>query len=151
EKEEYYRKLTLEPTFNIAGFTSGYGGEGCKTIIPSTAVLKMDIRLVCHQAPDVILRKNEAHVKKPAPDIELKNLGGMKPSRTSADLEIVDIVKTAVRAAFRQEPVMQPSMGGSLPDYVWTDVLKTPSVIVPYANFDEANHSPNEKMGIADF
>lgn len=151
EKEEYYRKLTLEPTFNIAGFTSGYGGEGSKTIIPSTAVLKMDIRLVVDQDPDDIYRKIEAHVKKHAPDIELKNLGGMKPSRTSADLDVVDVVKMAVRNAFRREPVMQPSMGGSLPDYVWTDVLETPSVIVPYANFDEANHSPNEKMGIADF
>lgn len=151
EKEEYYRKLTLEPTFNIAGFTSGYGGEGSKTIIPATAVLKMDIRLVVDQDPDDIYKKIEAHVKKHAPDIEMRNLGGMKPSRTSADLEIVDVVKTAVHNAFRQEPVMQPSMGGSLPDYVWTDVLETPSVIVPYANFDEANHSPNEKMGIDDF
>ncbi|WP_019412633.1 M20/M25/M40 family metallo-hydrolase [Paenisporosarcina sp. TG20] len=151
EKEDYYRKLTLEPTFNIAGFTSGYGGEGSKTIIPSTAVLKMDIRLVVDQDPDDIYEKFSAHVKKYAPDIEVKKLAAMKPSRTSSNLEIVDVITNAVRKAFRQEPVLQPSMGGSLPDYVWTDVLETPSIIIPYANFDEANHSPNEKIGVEDF
>ncbi|MGI2328116.1 M20/M25/M40 family metallo-hydrolase [Planococcus sp. YIM B11945] len=151
EKEDYYRKLTMEPTFNIAGFTSGYGGEGSKTIIPSTATLKMDIRLVVDQDPEDVFNKFAAHAKKYAPDIEVKNLGGMKPSRTPADLEIVGVVTNAVRNAFRQEPVLQPGMGGSLPDYVWTDVLETPSIIIPYANFDEANHSPNEKMGVDDF
>src|SRR5699024_11502681 len=28
DQETYYRKLLFEPTFNIAGFTSGYGGTG---------------------------------------------------------------------------------------------------------------------------
>ena len=149
--EEYYRKLTLEPTFNIAGFSSGYSGEGSKTIIPASATLKMDMRLVVDQDPEDIFEKFSAHVKKHAPDIEVKNLGMMKPSRTPADLEIVNVVTTAVRKAFKQEPVLQPSMGGSLPDYVWTDVLGTPSILIPYANFDEANHSPNENMGIDDF
>lgn len=149
--EEYYRKLTLEPTFNIAGFTSGYGGEGSKTIIPAKAVLKLDIRLVVDQEPADIIQKVKAHIKEHAPGVEVKELGTMKPSRTSSDLKIVGVVTDAVRQAFRQEPVLQPGMGGSLPDYVWTDVLGTPSVIVPYANFDEANHSPNENMGVTDF
>ena len=109
------------------------------------------MRLVVDQDPEDIFEKFSAHVKKHAPDVEIKNLGMMKPSRTPADLEIVDVVTNAVRKAFRQEPVLQPSMGGSLPDYVWTDVLGTPSILIPYANFDEANHSPNENMGIDDF
>ncbi|USK51742.1 M20/M25/M40 family metallo-hydrolase [Bacillus sp. CMF12] len=149
--EMYYRKLTLEPTFNIAGFTSGYGGEGSKTIIPSKAVLKMDMRLVVDQDPDDIYEKFCKHVKKFAPDIEIKRLGDMKPSRTSADQEIIRVVTRAVRNSFQKEPVLQPSLGGSLPDYVWTKILNTPSVVVPYANFDEANHSPNENMGVNNF
>src|SRR5690606_4968185 len=85
------------------------------------------------------------------PDVEVKRLGDMKPSRTSADQEIVRVVTNAVRDSFQTEPVLQPSLGGSLPDYVWTKILKTPSVVVPYANFDEANHSPNENMGVKNF
>ncbi|MFC0272853.1 M20/M25/M40 family metallo-hydrolase [Metabacillus herbersteinensis] len=149
--ETYYRRLTMEPTFNIAGFTSGYGGEGSKTIIPSKAVLKMDMRLVVEQDPDDIFEKFCNHVKKHAPNIEVKRLGDMKPSRTSADHEIVGVVSNAVRNSFQTDLILQPSMGGSLPDYVWTKILGIPSVVVPYANFDEANHSPNENMGVQNF
>lgn len=149
--EEYYRKLTLEPTINIAGFTSGYGGEGSKTIIPATATVKMDMRLVVDQDPEDIFKKFKRHVKKHAPNVEVSNLGMMDPSRTDADLSIVETIKRAVEKAYEQPPVMQPSMGGSLPDYVWTKILDTPSVVVPYANFDEANHSPNENIGLKNF
>ncbi|WLD94413.1 M20/M25/M40 family metallo-hydrolase [Alkalihalobacillus sp. AL-G] len=149
--EMYYRKLTLEPTFNIAGFSSGYSGQGSKTIIPSKAVLKMDMRLVVDQDPDDIFEKFSNHVKKHAPDVEVNRLGDMKPSRTSSDHEIVRVVTEAVQRSFVTEPVLQPSLGGSLPDYVWTKILQTPSVVVPYANFDEANHSPNENMGVQNF
>ncbi|UOQ92250.1 M20/M25/M40 family metallo-hydrolase [Halobacillus shinanisalinarum] len=149
--EEYYHKLTMEPTFNIAGFTSGYGGEGTKTIIPSQATIKMDMRLVVDQDPYDIYKKFCAHVEKYAPDIEVKHLGDMKPSRTPADQEVVDVVTGAVSESFNQETILQPSLGGSLPDYVWTKILDLPSVVVPYANFDEANHSPNENIGVNNF
>lgn len=149
--ETYYRKLCLEPTFNIAGLHSGYGGEGSKTIIPAKAMLKMDIRLVVDQDPEDIYQKFCEHVKRVAPDIEVSHLGSMKPSRTSADLPVVKVVTEAVREAYAVEPILQPSLGGSLPDYVWTKILGLPSVVVPYANFDEANHSPNENMEIEKF
>ncbi|WP_042224225.1 M20/M25/M40 family metallo-hydrolase [Oceanobacillus manasiensis] len=150
-REEYYRKLTLEPTLNIAGFHSGYGGDGAKTIIPSTAKVKMDMRLVIDQDPDDILEKFIKHVNKHAPGVEVVSHGSMKPSRTSPDLEVVKVVKEAVKEAYHQEPVLQPSLGGSLPDYVWTQILGVPSVIVPYANSDEANHSPNENLDVENF
>ncbi|MBY7143998.1 M20/M25/M40 family metallo-hydrolase [Virgibacillus sp. NKC19-3] len=149
--EEYYHNLTMEPTFNIAGFTSGYGGEGSKTIIPAQATLKMDMRLVVDQDPDDIYKKFCDHVQKYAPDIEVNHLGDMQPSRTPADQEIVNVVTKAVGESFNQNPVLQPSLGGSLPDYVWTKILGLPSVIVPYANFDEGNHSPNENIGVDNF
>ncbi|RIU90184.1 M20/M25/M40 family metallo-hydrolase [Oceanobacillus picturae] len=150
-REEYYRKLTLEPTLNIAGFHSGYGGEGAKTIIPSTAMVKMDMRLIIDQDPNDILEKFIKHVHKHAPGVEVVSHGSMKPSRTSPDLEVVKVVKEAVKEAYHKEPVLQPSLGGSLPDYVWTQILGVPSVIVPYANSDEANHSPNENLDVDNF
>ncbi|MFC7395444.1 M20/M25/M40 family metallo-hydrolase [Scopulibacillus cellulosilyticus] len=149
--ETYYHKLTMEPTFNIAGFSSGYAGEGAKTIIPSAAKVKIDTRLVVDQDPDDIYQKILAHVKKVAPDIEVKKLGAMKPSRTPADLEVVGVIKEAVQESYQKDPILQPSLGGSLPDYVWTQILNVPSVVVPYANSDEANHSPNENIGIENF
>ncbi len=38
-----------------------------------------------------------------------------------------------------------------MPDYVFTRLLGIPSVIVPYANHDRANHAPNENITIKAF
>lgn len=67
-------------------------------------------------------------------------------ARTSAELEIVKVVVQAVDDAYGVNPLLVPGVGGSLPDYVWTQILGVPSVMVPYANADEANHAPNENM-----
>ncbi|WP_345783707.1 M20/M25/M40 family metallo-hydrolase [Ureibacillus aquaedulcis] len=149
--ETYYHKLTMEPTFNIAGFTSGYGGEGAKTIIPANATIKMDIRLVVDQDPDDIYEKVCAHVNKFAPGVKVSRIGAMQPSRTPAELDVVKVVTDAVRKGYGMEPVLQPSLGGSLPDYVWTKILNLPSIVVPYANFDQGNHSPNENLRLDNF
>ena len=150
-KEEYYHKLCFEPTFNIAGFTSGYGGEGAKTIIPSTAKLKMDIRLVMDQDPERIFKLLKDHVNKHAPNVDIQALGLVSPSRLSADSPFIEPIRKAVENGFGRRAYVQPSMGGSIPDALWSKILGTPSVVVPYANADEANHSPNENLDIDNF
>lgn len=149
--KDYARRLMFEPTFNIAGFTSGYGGEGIKTIVPSRADLKMDLRLVADQNPDDIYAKFERHVEKHAPDVKVRKLGAMNPSRSSPELPASRLVVETVEKARGEEPVVIPSLGGSLPDYVWTQALDTPSVLVPYANPDENNHGPNENLELEAF
>ncbi|MFD2682436.1 M20/M25/M40 family metallo-hydrolase [Bacillus seohaeanensis] len=151
EGEDYYRKLTMEPTFNICGIQSGYAGEGTKTIIPSKATVKIDARLVVDQDPMDVFNKIRQHIHNHDPEIKVNYLGSMIPSRTQAGLDTVRCVTNAVHKAFGQEPLIQPSLAGSLPDYVWTKILKTPSIIMPYANFDQRNHSPNENIKIENF
>src|SRR5690625_1596421 len=101
-REEYYRKLTLEPTLNIQGFMSAYSGKGTKTISPATATVKIDMRLVVDQDPEDIYEKFKLHVDKHAPNIEVTHRGQMLPSRTPSDLEIVDIIKQAVEKSYEQ-------------------------------------------------
>ena len=61
------------------------------------------------------------------------------------------LIKNAVAEAYGEAPILQPSLGGSLPDYVWTKILKVPSIVVPYANADESNHAPNENLEVDKF
>ena len=72
----------------------------------------------------------------------------MEPSRTSADLEIVQVGHECCSSRLSTGAFIQPSFGSSLPDYVWTKILEVPSIIMPYANFDQRNHSPNENIEI---
>lgn len=119
-----------------------------KELLKANLVYTLDVLLVVDQDPMDIFNKIYKHVQKHDPDIEVTYISSMEPSRTSADLEIVKVVGNAVRTSFKQEPLIQPSLGSSLPDYVWTKILEVPSIIMPYANFDQRYHSPNENLRI---
>ena len=56
------------------------------------------------------------------------------------------MLRQAIVLAQGVEPLEYPTMGGSLPDYVFTKILGIPAFVVPYANADEANHAPNENL-----
>jgi acetylornithine deacetylase/succinyl-diaminopimelate desuccinylase-like protein len=144
----YYDRLMFHPTLTINGFHGGYGGSGVKTVLPSEAFVKCDIRLVEAMTPDDVFAKVEAHVKKYAPEVKFIPLGGMLPSRVPMASPYGAIIRNAVELAQGVTPLEYPSMGGSLPDYVFTKVLGIPAFVVPYANADEANHAPNENMKI---
>jgi len=147
----YFERLMARPTLNIAGFRSGYGGPGSKTIIPAEAVVKMDMRLVPDQDPDDVYAKVSAHVARHAPEVEIRRLGSMRPSHTPLDHPLAAPLRRAVARGFGAEPIDIPLVGGSLPDATWTETLGLPSFVVPYANHDEANHAPNENLMLERF
>jgi len=151
EAEEFYEMLMFRPTLNICGMMSGYTGQGMKTVIPSRASVKIDMRLVTDQDPDDIFDKFLKHVKRHAPDVDVVKLGQMHPARTPLENKYTSIVVEAVKDATQKDPIIFPSAGGSLPLSAFTDTLKAPTVMVPYANFDESNHAPNENLKIENF
>jgi acetylornithine deacetylase/succinyl-diaminopimelate desuccinylase-like protein len=44
-----------EPTCTICGLRSGYIEEGAKTVLPNTAMVKLDFRLVPNLEPDLVV------------------------------------------------------------------------------------------------
>ncbi|SFT55267.1 M20/M25/M40 family metallo-hydrolase [Mesorhizobium sp. YR577] len=147
----YFDRLMFHPTLTVNGFHGGYGGPGMKTVLPCEAFVKCDIRLVEPLTPDYVFEKVAAHVERHAPDVEFVPLNGMLPSKTSMDSPFAEPIRRAVVAARGVEPLLYPTVGGSLPDYVFTKILGLPAFVVPYANADEANHAPNENLEIERF
>ncbi|RWK87217.1 MAG: M20/M25/M40 family metallo-hydrolase [Mesorhizobium sp.] len=146
EERPFYERLCFRPTLTINGFHGGYGGPGSKTVLPSEAFVKCDVRLVGAQDPKDIFRKIAAHVEKYAPDVELVALGDMYPSKTPIDSVFTAPLRRAFVAAQEEEPLLVPAGFGSLPGYVFTKILGIPAFVTPYANHDEANHAPNENL-----
>jgi acetylornithine deacetylase/succinyl-diaminopimelate desuccinylase-like protein len=67
------KALVGMPTCNIAGFNSGYIGEGAKTVLPAQAVVKIDFRLVPDMVPEKQLERLKSHLKRHGfADIEVK-------------------------------------------------------------------------------
>lgn len=151
EERGYAERLALWPTLTINGLHGGYGGPGSKTVLPSEAVAKCDIRLVEAQTAAEIFAKLQAHVQRHAPDVELIWQGAMDPSKTPIDSPYAAPLVAGITQAQGEPPLLLPAMGGSLPEYVWTKILGVHAFVVPYANADEANHAPNENLELARF
>ncbi|MEM6761801.1 MAG: M20/M25/M40 family metallo-hydrolase [Pseudomonadota bacterium] len=149
----FHDRLMFHPTLTINGISGGYSGAGVKTVLPSEAVAKCDIRLVPDMTPDHAIACVRAHVERHAPDgeVEVVGHGGMLPSRTPLDDPFAPIIIDAVEEARGVRPHVYPLVGGSLPDYVFTKTLGLPAFVIPYANADEANHAPNENLEVALF
>lgn len=151
QERDYFERLTAWPTLTINGIHGGYGGPGSKTVLPHEAIAKCDIRLVEAQSAEEILAKVKAHVQRYAPEVSVTSYGGMDPSKTPLDSPFTEPLFQALLAAQGTEPLLVPSKGASLPNYVFTRTLGIPAFGVPYANVDESNHAPNENMEIARF
>lgn len=147
-EKPYYEHLLLEPTLTINGITSGYNGEGMKTIIPHTATAKFDIRLVPNQDPHEVFKLVEAHVEAENPDVAVKMMGTFPPMKTPLDTPAADVILDAMQRVWDTIPVEMPLLGGSLPAAHFQEELDVPVLIVPYANPDQGNHSPNEHLDI---
>ncbi len=150
---EYLERLMFRSTLTIRGLRSGFTGQEAQTIIP-------------HQAPreesargDGVPAHPRAH---PGPGLRGDRVGGRADSRRAArardpggraaglrpgqdrgrpaDLQVVE------RAHGGEPAVVLPTMGGSVPLWAFTDILKLPTIVVPYANANNRQHSPNEHL-----
>ncbi|MFC6838001.1 M20/M25/M40 family metallo-hydrolase [Halomarina ordinaria] len=144
----YYERLLLEPTLTINGMTAGYQGEGKKTIIPHEATVKLDCRLVPGQDPERVVDLLTAHVEARNPHVEVSAMGSFPPMKTPLDTPAATPLAAAMEAVWGVEPVEMPLLGGSLPAAHFRTELDVPVLVVPYANPDQGNHSPNEHLDL---
>ena len=152
--ETFLEKTLYHPTLNINGLASGHGGEGFKTILPSDAAAKIDMRLVVDQDPDEVFEKFRAHVEANADDrveTTVTHLGSMDPTRTPVDTPFRAPIVDAVREGWGADPVVKPSTGGSAPYALFTNYLDLPQISIPYGQQDNNQHSPNEHFAVAHF
>ena len=72
----------FEPTIEVNGIHSGYGGPGSKTVIPCHAIAKLSTRLVPGQIPAQTYEAVKRHLKDHCPkgmNVELSELTGDAP------------------------------------------------------------------------
>ena len=147
-------RLWTRPTLDVNGLTSGFQGDGAKTIIPRDARAKVSCRLVPDQTPDDIGAKLEAHVKKHAPPgvhVEVKALHGGLPYLAPTDHPVFDVARRAFSAAFGR-PTVFIREGGSIP-FVRTiaDATGKPCLLMGFGQPDENAHAPNEWLDLENF
>lgn len=150
--DNYYYNLIFEPTCNLSGLFGGYTGEGSKTIVPNKVTAKIDMRLVPNQDPQDIFNKLKSHLQKHGfEDAIIWTDNMIRPSRTPITNPFVEVAYRAVERGWGEKPIVYPGIGGAGPNYVFTDTLGVPCVIIPFAGADQNNHAPNESMTLSGF
>jgi acetylornithine deacetylase/succinyl-diaminopimelate desuccinylase-like protein len=157
-------ELINQPSLNINGMSSGDVGSLARNVIPTTATAVLDLRLVKgndyrRQAQRLLdhIRKQGFYVIDHDPtDDERKQhaliakvtvrSGGYNAERTRMDLPISVAAVIAVQGTSTQSIVRLPTAGGSLPLSIITDHLRTVTMTVPIANYDNNQHAENENV-----
>src|SRR5699024_3271348 len=100
-------KDLFEPTCTISGLLSGYTEEGEKTVLPSRAMAKIDMRLVADQNPYEIYELLRKHLDDNGfTDIESELIGAGYPARTSLEAPIAQVVAETYKEVFGQAPAI---------------------------------------------
>jgi acetylornithine deacetylase/succinyl-diaminopimelate desuccinylase-like protein len=115
-----WERLYSQPTVNIDGLYAGYIGEGSKTILPTRAIAKLDIRLVPNMTAKDVLAKLRKHLdKRGFKDISITNLGSYDPTETAYESSLVQSM-LALYKEYGAEANVSPRGPGSWPGYLFT-------------------------------
>lgn len=141
---EVLRRLYYSPAMNISGLGAGYQGEGSKTVLPSVAMAKLDVRLVPEQRPERVLGAIERHLQRGGfGDIELRCTEGYPAGRTPMDDPYVGLVAEAAREVYGGA-VIHPTSAGSGPMYLFTK--RMPCISAGVGHADSNAHAPDESI-----
>jgi acetylornithine deacetylase/succinyl-diaminopimelate desuccinylase-like protein len=154
------------PTLNINAMEAGggVGGQG-RTVIPASATARLDLRMVKAIDPAKQFERLVAHVRRQGffvvdrePDATMRaahawiarvtRVGGYPAGWTAMDVPVGTAIAAALEQAAGGRIVRLPTIGGSAPFYVFTDVLKVPTFGLSIVNFDNNQHGPNENLRI---
>jgi acetylornithine deacetylase/succinyl-diaminopimelate desuccinylase-like protein len=142
---------SARPTFEINGLTSGYQGEGSKTIIPAWSRAKITCRLVPNQKPEHIRKTVIAHLKKVCPPtvrLEIEAGHGAEAYLVSPTGKQARAALRALEEAFGHKPVLMRE-GGSIPIVnEFKKILGADSLLLGLGLPDANAHSPNEKFNL---
>lgn len=171
DEQEYFRQIGVSggtgeagysvlerrwarPTYDINGLTSGYQGEGAKTVLPAKASAKFSFRLVPNQTPEKITPALKAMLGRLCPPglrMELLDLHGSPGVRVPLDSPYIEAASRAVEKAFGRRPVFTRE-GGSIPIVTTLhQTLRADILLVGWGQDDDNTHSPNERFSLADF
>ena len=148
------KALIYNPTANIAGFISGFTVPGAtKTVLPATAIAKLDFRLVPDQDAGDIARKLRRHLDENGfADVEMEVLGEENPSRSPTDSALGRAIEQTAAQWWPRPPGVWPLMPATGPMYPVSRHLGIPICSPPgVTRPDSAIHAPNEQIRIDDF
>ncbi len=145
----------FEPTIEVNGIHSGYGGAGSKTIIPAQAFAKISMRLVPGQTPKHAFETVKAHLEAHVPCGLKLAIEGWNPGAGGFRLPLASPVFHMATQILEEldprGPVFQWD-GASIPVIsLLREVSGAAPLIVGWGQPADRIHSPNESYSFEQF
>ncbi len=141
----------VRPTLDINGLTSGYQGEGAKTVLPAKASAKVSMRLVPHQSWTKVREQFRQTLQDRCPTgcrLDFIDHGGIDGGLTPHDSPAARLAAEAVEVGFGTPPVFVRE-GGSIPvGELFKRVLGIDTLFVGFGLPDDRLHAPDEKIDL---
>jgi succinyl-diaminopimelate desuccinylase len=142
------------PTCDVNGLTSGYQGEGAKTVLPARASAKLSFRLVPNQDPLKLTQALQQFVESRLPPgirMELVDHHGAPGVVIPLESPYIKAAAAAIESGFGTPPVYIRE-GGSIPIAgTFARELDADVLLLGWGQNDDNTHSPNEKFSLADY
>ncbi|MBN3582038.1 M20/M25/M40 family metallo-hydrolase [Algoriphagus aestuarii] len=156
------------PSLNIRGIKAGWVGEEVRTLIPSEAIVEIDMRLVketpAQRQMDLLKQfvvDQGFHLVEGEPtDEERKTYPklasfeyrlGSDPFRAEMDSPFANWLKNGMTYVFGSDYINTRTTGGSQPMAPFINILEVPAVSVRIPNPDNSIHAPNENIRIGNY
>ncbi|MFE7134652.1 dipeptidase [Streptomyces sp. NPDC057638] len=144
-------RIWARPTAEVNGIGGGYQGPGGKTIIPSSATLKLTFRLVAGQdasAVEVAVSRWVADRVPAGIRYDIAFTGSTRPCLTPLDHPALRSVVRSMSRAFDGQKIRFTREGGSGPAADLQDVLGAPVLFLGISVPSDGWHAPNEKVEV---
>ena len=149
------QRNSFEPTIEVNGIHSGYGGPGSKTVIPCQAIAKLSTRLVPGQSPKRTYDAIRQHLEDRCPKgmkVELSELTGNAPAfRLPLASPLFRLAEDVLREMDERGAVFQWD-GASIPVVsALREASGAAPLLVGWGQAEDRIHSPNESFSVAQF
>ena len=144
----------IYPGLDINGMVAGYTGEGSKTIIPASALVKFSIRLVPDQDHKKIEQLVEKFIKDNLPkavDYKLKIGRGSNAFYTDFKNHYAKKTARIFEEVFKGKTLFDRSGGSVAAAEILQRLFKKPVVLIGFALPDENIHAPDENIDLEVF
>ena len=158
-----------QPALNIRGLEAGHVESKAQNAISTEAKASIDVRMVPDQKPERMravveqfIQQQGFYIVRQAPDLETRRAhpkiiklawgaGGYPAERTSVDDPAARPIVASIEQTLGAPVVKMPMLGGSVPMYLFPDLLTTPVVGLPIVNHDNNQHGANENLRLQNF
>jgi acetylornithine deacetylase/succinyl-diaminopimelate desuccinylase-like protein len=115
--------------------------------IPGKASAVLQLRFVVGTRVDNLAEVVRAHLSERGfPMVEVRAAQRFAASRTDFDSPWINWTAESIAKTTGKRPAVLPNFGGSLPNDVFTDVLRLPTIWVPHSYPGCSQHAPDEHI-----